>query len=424
MAKIKYLIKKQAKGETSNIYVRFVAGRSVDQCTKTGLFVLPENWNNEEGTIRQRAAMANKETVRQKLNGLYTYLENEFLKEPNKTELPKEWLKTTVDKYFNPEKYIEKKVTLFDFIQTIIEESKTRLNPSTGKKLSISTLKLYTTCYNRLVNYSKDKSKIIDFNDINLEFYHAFTDYLTNECQLATNTVGKQIATLKVFLNEATERGVNKNQSFKSSRFKVVSEDSEAVYLTDEELTQLYEVDLSANNRLDKVRDLFLVGCWTGCRFSDFSIITPSQVKGNMLHIEQVKTGHKVLIPLHPVVKSILEKYNGTLPDAPSNQKFNDYIKEVCESAGINSLETLSMTKGGKRISETKPKSQLVSSHTARRSFATNLYKAGFPSISIMAITGHKTERAFLKYIKVTPEEHASLLQLHWAKQGLHLRVS
>lgn len=424
MAKIKYLIKKHDKGVTSSIYVRFAAGRAVDQCVKTGLFILPDNWNDAEGTIRQRAAMTDKETFRKTLSSLQSYLEDVFLNEPNKTQLPKNWLSTQVDRFFNPDKYKEKKITLSDFITSLIEESKNRLNPHTGKKITNSTLKLYTTCFNRLANYSKSKNRIIDFAEIDLEFYHAFTDYLTNECQLATNTVGKQIATLKVFLNEATERGINHNQSFKSNRFKVVTEESESVYLTEAELDQLYIVDFSNNPRLERVRDLFLVGCWTGCRFSDFSTITPSQIKGNMLHVEQVKTGHKVLIPLHPVVNSILDKYNGTLPDAPSNQKFNDYIKEVCEFAGINTLETLSITKGGKRISETKPKSQLVSSHTARRSFATNLYKDGFPSISIMAITGHKTERAFLKYIKVTPEEHASLLQLHWAKKGLHLRVS
>jgi len=424
MATVKYLIKKTDKGENSSVYVRFVAGRSIDQCTKTGLFILPENWNNEDGTIRQRASMTDKETFRKTLLDLQRYLEDSFLSEPDKTGLAKDWLKITVDRFFNPDKYKEKKLTLFDFIQSRIEESKNRLNPNTGKKITESTLKKYGTCFYHLKQYSKQKGKTFDFADIDLEFYHAFTDYLINGCQLATNTVGKQIAILKGFLNEATERGINENRSFKSSRFKVVTEESEAVYLTEDELTKIFNTDFDNSPRLDRVRDLFLVGCWTGCRFSDFSTITPSQIKAGMLHVEQEKTGNKVVIPLHPVVNSILGKYNGVLPEAPSNQKFNDYIKEVCELAGIDTSETLSITKGGKRISETKPKYQLVSSHTARRSFATNLYKDGFPSISIMAITGHKTEKAFLKYIKVTPEEHASLLQLHWAKKGLHLRVS
>lgn len=423
MATVKYLIKKTDKGVNSSVYVRFVAGRSIDQCTKTGLFILPENWNNEDGTIRQRAAMTDKETFRKTLLDLQRYLEDLFLAEPDKTSLSKDWLKTAVDKFFNPDKYKETKANLFDFIQSRIDESKTRLNPGTGKMITESTLKKYGTCFYHLKQFAQLKGRTFDFGDINLEFYHAFTDYLTNGCQLATNTVGKQIAILKGFLNEATERGLNNNRSFKSSRFKVVTEDSEAVYLTEEELSQLFDTDFSQSPRLDRVRDLFLVGCWTGCRFSDFSTITPSQIKNGMLHVEQEKTGNKVIIPLHPVVKSILDKYKGRLPDAPSNQKFNDYIKEVCELSGIDKDETLCITKGGKRISETKPKHQFVSSHTARRSFATNLYKGGFPSISIMAITGHKTEKSFLKYIKVTPEEHASLLHLHWAKKGLHLSV-
>ena len=110
----------------------------------------------------------------------------------------------------------------------------------------------------------------------------------------------------------------------------------------------------------------------------------------------------------------ILEKYDGKLPEKLKNQPFNRAIKKVCKKAKIKTEETKSITKGGIRQTERLKKWKMVSSHTARRSFATNLYKSGFPAISIMAVTGHRTERAFLKYIKVTPEEHAELLQEHW----------
>ncbi|WP_423130635.1 site-specific integrase [Gaoshiqia sp. Z1-71] len=186
--------------------------------------------------------------------------------------------------------------------------------------------------------------------------------------------------------------------------------------MNEKELDILYNLDLVENKRLDRIRDLFLVGAWTGCRFSDFSTIGPDQITNGFLYVQQAKTGAKVVIPLHPVVKAILQKYNGILPDAPSNQKFNDYIKEVGELAGINTPTAKRLTRGGKRITQSFPKWELISSHTARRSFATNLYKSGFPSISIMQITGHTTEKAFLKYIKVTPEEHAHLLAEHWKK--------
>ena len=123
------------------------------------------------------------------------------------------------------------------------------------------------------------------------------------------------------------------------------------------------------------------------------------------------------------MVDKILEKYNGELPVSISNQKFNQYIKEVCKHAGLNSMVSKSITKGGIPRSKNYKKWELVSSHTARRSFATNLYNSGFPTISIMAVTGHKTEKAFLLYIRVTPEEHAKKLREHWQKNA-RLRIA
>ena len=136
-----------------------------------------------------------------------------------------------------------------------------------------------------------------------------------------------------------------------------------------------------------------------------------------MLKVRTEKTDEEVIIPLHPVAKSILEKYNGT-PRLISNQKFNEYIKDVCEIVGLNETITLTRTCGGKKMRITKPKFKFVSSHTARRSFATNAYKAGVPTLAIMAITGHRTEKVFLKYVKVTKEEHANLVSQHGFFRG------
>jgi len=130
------------------------------------------------------------------------------------------------------------------------------------------------------------------------------------------------------------------------------------------------------------------------------------------------KTGGKVWIPLHPMVEYIINKYDGLLPDVPSNQKFNDYIKEVGELTEINEPFKKSITKGGVKQTTVYKKWELVSTHTARRSFATNAYNVGVPSLTIMAITGHKTETSFLKYIKVTPKEHALKLKDFWQKSA------
>ena len=113
----------------------------------------------------------------------------------------------------------------------------------------------------------------------------------------------------------------------------------------------------------------------------------------------------------------MLRKYDGALPRSISNQKMNDYLKEVCQLAGIDSKESKAQTKGGKRITKTFEKWQMVSTHTARRSFATNMYLLGIPALTIMQITGHRTEKAFMRYIKLDREQHAKVMALHWQKQ-------
>ena len=124
------------------------------------------------------------------------------------------------------------------------------------------------------------------------------------------------------------------------------------------------------------------------------------------------KTGNDVSIPILPTVRRIIDKYKGDLPKPLSNQKMNDYLKEVGELAGLDSQESKTLTKGGLRVTKTQSKFELVTTHTARRSFCTNNYLAGMDSISIMAISGHKSEREFLGYIKVTPREHANKIRV------------
>ncbi len=152
-----------------------------------------------------------------------------------------------------------------------------------------------------------------------------------------------------------------------------------------------------------------------GCRFSDLEKVGKTDIKDGFITFRQQKTNAKVTIPLHPVVLEILDKYDFNLPEPISNQRFNEYIKEAAQMAGIDTPETITRTVGNALKSETYPKYQLISSHTGRRSFCTNQYKRGLPTLMIMSISGHKTEKSFLKYIKVTQTEHASMMKKAWA---------
>ena len=433
--KVYYFVRTTAANKQKEVTIRLRLrdGRQVNMFAATPLSVPLEYWNNKaknnRDKIRDRTDFLERDWYKDKLEALEKDLKQNYQRLTG--EPTAEWLKTTIDNFFHPEKYEKKPVTLFEFIENYIESSKHRINPQSGKKIAESTLKKYTTCFNYLKEYAQYKKKNVDFKDVDIAFYTGFVKFLNNKVisfkdketgeevkkiGLAVNTIGKQIAVLKGFLNQAAEQGINKYTAFKRRGFTIITEEAETIYLNEQELNKLNKLDLSEDKRLDRIRDLFLIGCWTGCRFSDFSTITHDQIRDGYLYVKQEKTGARVVIPLHPVVKSILNKYEGELPPAPSNQKFNDYIKEVCELAGIDESVQKGITRGGRYTAEELPKSKLVSSHTARRSFATNLYKNGFPTISIMKITGHASEKAFLKYIKVTPEEHAKLLAAHWQK--------
>jgi len=211
------------------------------------------------------------------------------------------------------------------------------------------------------------------------------------------------------------------NLQFEKKSFAVIREETSAVALNEGELVALYQFDLSGNPRLEQVRDLFIFGSFVGLRFSDFSDVRPENIqqidKEYFLRIKTKKMGNRVTIPCNPIVLDIFKKYDhmpNKLPRAISNQKFNDYIKESCKLAGLTEKGRL----------ETSPEMELwecISSHTARRSMATNLYNEGFPILDIMQITGHKTERSFLRYIKINNEDAARKLSAHqnrkdWSK--------
>ena len=162
---------------------------------------------------------------------------------------------------------------------------------------------------------------------------------------------------------------------------------------------------------------MFLIGAFTGLRVSDYNQLTEhniSTVEGvKIVKVKAKKTGRVAAIPIHPIVDAILTMNGGKPPHRMPDQAINDNIKDVCEDAGIDGLEYIERTKGGVKLIEKKYRFELVKTHTARRSFCTNAYLSGMSTLDIMSISGHKTETAFMKYIKVTPEQVAIKMSEH-----------
>ena len=173
------------------------------------------------------------------------------------------------------------------------------------------------------------------------------------------------------------------------------------------------KLDCSSDLELEKVKDFFVIGCYTGLRFSDISRIKPEYINDGLLQIRQKKTSGKVIVPLRPLAKAVLKKYDYFSPNVTSFV-FNKRIKELGELANINIPIELQHKRGSIKESKTYKKYELISSHTCRRSFCTNAYLDGIDVQLIMKISGHKTEKAFRRYLKLSSLEAALKLKEAW----------
>jgi integrase len=287
-----------------------------------------------------------------------------------------------------------------------------------GIKLSPGTIRNYGMTQVILKKYSADKHTKLKFESIDMDFYNDFVKYLNESIhsrgKYKPNVIGKFVKHIKMFMKSAHENGYTQNNEFAKREFKVYKEEIETIYLGENELDDLYKLELPANEA--QVRDAFLISCYTGMRYSDIARLDASKhidfIKKLITIITQ-KTNNRVVIPIHPIVQSILEKYENQVPEVQSNQATNRVLKRICEQAEITAPVTQMVTSGGVREEKTSLKYNLVTSHTARRSFATNAFKRGVPSLSIMQITGHRTESSFMRYIRIGKEENAMSLQEH-----------
>jgi integrase len=294
---------------------------------------------------------------------------------------------------------ITKRLDLFAQLEKFIEEQKTKVVPD--------VIKDYKSLKKHLKGFADHSSQAITFKNLNIVFYNEFVDYLNytavkkdGSIGLGNNTAGKQIKNLKAFVRDRIEKKVLPYIDL--TPFKRIVEEVDHIFLTEAEIQKIYNVDLSEIPEYEGIRDLFVVGCYTGLRYSDLSSLNPSHIDMDLeiIKLTQRKVHKPVTIPLIDYVPGILQKYNYSLPKIKMNE-FNAGIKIIAAKAGISQPCELIRYKGKNTVKETKPKAQLVSSHTCRRSFCTNMYLAGFPAEELMKISGHKSSAAFLTYIKV-----------------------
>ncbi len=294
---------------------------------------------------------------------------------------------------------------------------------------STGTKNVYQTAINWIEAFEKEEKRILQFSDINEQFYTQFKAFVFKSGRIhSPNTFGTIIKNIKVFMDNSS--GIHGMTGHQDPDFRKVEMEAENIYLTLEELTALHRAVVDEPfvmkefphltpklaklkvDALNGARCKFLIGAFTALRVSDFSRIEEMNIRDNKIRIRTAKGDKAVVIPVHWIVKEIID--NGfDFSRKISDQKINKHIKKICKFAKITDPVSLTRFEKGKRITRTKEKCDWVSTHTARRSGATNMFIAGIPAISIMKITGHRTEKSFLKYIKISQEENAQLLSSH-----------
>ncbi len=254
-------------------------------------------------------------------------------------------------------------------------------------KVCKETIGVYGQMKHHLQAFEIYRTIPITFQSFDFAFYEAFTEFLSFEYiqkrrkqtikGLKTNSIAKTIKHLRLFIRDRIKRKIV--PPIDLSDFKVIEEETDAIYLTEKEITLIYELDLSHHPHLDKYRDLLVFGCLTGMRFSDFSEIDSNDVRDNKLYKKQEKSEHWVVIPLKRIPNKIFtQTFSGKIPKI-TNPDFNYYIKEVGKLAGLNAKITFSHKNGNQDVKKTKPKYEWITSHTCRRSFCTNEFLAGTP---------------------------------------------
>lgn len=276
-----------------------------------------------------------------------------------------------------------------------------------------STYEKFAAVKNHLMNF-RDGLTFDLFDEKGLNDY---VTYLRDVKEMRNSTIGKQLSFLKWFLRWAFKKGIHQNNAYDSYKPKLKSTQKKVIFLTWEELNKLREFEIPTSKQaLDRVRDVFLFQCFTGLRYSDVFNLRRSDIKGDHIEVTTVKTSDSLIIELNNHSKAILDKYKDVafeddkvLP-VITNQKMNDYLKELAELAGIDEPVRQTYYRGNERIDEVTPKYALLGTHAGRRTFICNALALGIPPQVVMKWTGHSDYKAMKPYIDIADDIKANAM--------------
>lgn len=390
----------------------------------TGVKVYPDQWNikKQEAYISCRLTesdninntIANKKLL--ELRNQFEEFKRYLCDNPSKLENCWELLRKYIYKDSNMRK--TKKINAIHWLRDAITNDKTI--KTSGERKGASTMEMYQGQLKSFDTFLKETDKgAIGFEEINLALIKEYETYLFNKTvkkgkTTSTNTVANKCVQLIGIIKRAEPYNLIDIHESKLDRYtkpKSRQGNENEIYLSEEDINKIYSLKLSGKEEV--VRDLFVLQCWTGQRFSDIQSLNKGIIKhtsnGQVLEIVQTKKTHRVTIPLFPITTEILRKYNFNLPTTAKNTTLS-YLKKIGLKAGLTEEHIVTEDRGGKVTNSIKQRWELIGTHTARRSYISNMLKRGYDSHLLMKITGHTTEEAFKRYVKVSSGDVASLI--------------
>lgn len=406
MATIKFY--PNLKSGRCKVYLRMSLKRGKDFRVSTGQTIEDAtSWSYDSGLPKKN--VAENKALRTALIDLESHIEQELLKiERSQTEnindLTNSWLKNLVASFFN-NKPREDKEELVVYAEYYHGDLKSRSYQRNGKKKKFSqnTIDKYENLAKLLKEYQVFSKNRFLIYDVDCEFADGFMTYLSEDRNMAINTIGRELKRLKTIVKDAEVKGMRVNINYR--QIQGFEDETIVTYLTLDEIETIIEKPMP-NEKLAIAKDWLVIGCFTGQRISDLYRMDISMVikddEFRYVTFKQYKTEKPVKVPLSQEVEDVLNKYDFNFPpNLHKNEKSNrsalsSLMKDVCEIAGINQ-KVIGRFNG---VKGEYPKYKLIQNHSCRRSFASNFYgMEGWSNQAIMEITGHETEKNFLKYI-------------------------
>ncbi len=417
MVSVKYYLKdKNAKRKSSiRASICFQGERLV---ISPGFSYNTLQWDHERGTPKkikgneQGAVLTSQlKEFELKINNLYNELSMN-----GRVQIKARQLKSKIFEKDNSKRRVKKEkptYTLLTFIEKFIEDCKSGKRLTNKRlKMEYCTIQTFVTTRNHFEQFQKLYKKTIYVKDFNQSIHDDFMEYLEVELEQSRNSSSKQITNLRQVFLYAMKLNEFSKVAFYDIKFETGREESDNIYLSEDELKLMINLTDFKSKEEEQVRDLFIVGAYTGLRFSNYVSLDLGMINDGFIEVINIKTNIKNTIPILPEVERIINKYDRVLPTAPTNQEFNRVLKDISQRIPeLHRPFEKRITKARTKKVIKKLKWEMVMTHTARRSFCTNMYLRGIPTPTIMAISGHRTEKNFYKYIKAEGMEHARMMK-------------